>query len=346
MTQRHLLRGPVAALLLLATLALGGCATSTGGGSGTGERAGTGPAGSAGDPADRLEPLEGPAPAPALPVTVDSADGVEITVESAERIIPLSGSIAEIVFTLGLGERVVGRDVTATFEEAADLPVVTRGHEVSAESVLSLHPDVVLIESTTGPAEAIGQIRGAGVPVVVLEAAGELDDVAARITAVAGALGVPEAGEVLNDRTGQRIAAVRADLPSGGDRPRVAFLYLRGTASVYLIGGAESGASSLIEAAGGIDAGKESGLTKDFTPITSEALVAAAPEVILVMTKGLDSVGGIDGLLEIPGIAETPAGADRRIADIPDGVLLNYGPRTDAVLADLAAQIHAGADAA
>ncbi|MGW3293702.1 heme/hemin ABC transporter substrate-binding protein [Streptomyces xiamenensis] len=346
MTQRHLLRGPLAALLLLAALALGGCATGTGDGSGTGEKAGTGSAGSAGDTADRLEPLEGPAPAPALPVTVDSADGVEITVDSAERIIPLSGSIAEIVYTLGLGERVVGRDVTATFEEAADLPVVTRGHEVSAESVLSLHPDVVLIESTTGPAEAIDQIRGAGVPVVVFEAGRELDDVATRITAVAGALGVPEAGELLNDRTGQRIAAVRADLPSGGDRPRVAFLYLRGTASVYLIGGAESGASSLIEAAGGIDAGKESGLTKDFTPITSEALVTAAPDVILVMTKGLDSVGGVDGLLEIPGIAETPAGADRRIADIQDGVLLNYGPRTDEVLADLTAQIHAPGDAA
>ncbi|CAL9547213.1 Vitamin B12-binding protein [Streptomyces sp. enrichment culture] len=346
MTQRHLLRGPLAALLLLAALALGGCATGTGDGSGTGEKAGTGSAGSAGDTADRLEPLEGPAPAPALPVTVDSADGVEITVDSAERIIPLSGSIAEIVYTLGLGERVVGRDVTATFEEAADLPVVTRGHEVSAESVLSLHPDVVLIESTTGPAEAIDQIRGAGVPVVVFEAAKELDDVAARITAVAGALGVPDAGDALNDRTGQRIAAVRAGLPSGGDRPRVAFLYLRGTASVYLIGGAESGASSLIEAAGGIDAGKESGLTKDFTPITSEALVTAAPDVILVMTKGLDSVGGVDGLLEIPGIAETPAGADRRIADIQDGVLLNYGPRTDEVLADLTAQIHATGDAA
>lgn len=346
MTQRHLLRGPLAALLLLATLVLGGCATGTGDGSGTGEKAGTGSAGSAGDTADRLEPLEGPAPVPALPVTVDSADGVEITVDSAERIIPLSGSIAEIVYTLGLGERVVGRDVTATFEEAADLPVVTRGHEVSAESVLSLHPDVVLIESTTGPAEAIDQIRGAGVPVVVFEAAKELDDVATRITAVAGALGVPEAGDVLNDRTGQRIAAVQAGLPSGGDRPRVAFLYLRGTASVYLIGGAESGASSLIEAAGGIDAGKESGLTKDFTPITSEALVTAAPDVILVMTKGLDSVGGIDGLLEIPGIAETPAGADRRIADIQDGVLLNYGPRTDEVLADLTAQIHATGDAA
>ncbi|MFD5319731.1 hemin ABC transporter substrate-binding protein [Streptomyces sp. NPDC127098] len=289
---------------------------------------------------DRVEPLSGPAPTPELPVTVDSADGERVTVESAGRIVPLSGSLSEIVFTLGLGERVMARDVTATFEQAAELPVVTRGHDVSAESVLSLRPDVVLAESTSGPAEAVDQIRSAGVPVVVLDAALDLDSVASRIEAVATALGVPAAGEELNSRTADRIAAVQRDLPADGDRPRVAFLYLRGSASVYLIGGAESGATSLIEAAGGIDAGADSGLDRDFTPITSEALVAAAPDVILVMTKGLESVGGVDGLLELPGVAQTPAGMDRRVASVEDGMLLNYGPRTDQVLASLTTQIH------
>jgi iron complex transport system substrate-binding protein len=289
---------------------------------------------------DRLEVLDGPAPSPRLPITVESADGRSVTVESAEQILPLSGSLAEVVYTLGLGERVVGRDVTATFAEAAELPVVTRGHEVSAESVLSLHPDVVLVEDTAGPPEALEQIRAAGVPLVVFETPRELSAVAERIGAVAGAVGVPEAGQRLVERTEERLAAARQGVPVDGDRPRVAFLYLRGTASVYLLGGAESGAGSLIEAAGAVDAGAESGLEKDFTPITSEALAAAAPDVILVMSKGLESVGGIDGLLRIPGIAETPAGMDRRIASVEDGKLLNYGPRTDEVLASLTEQIH------
>jgi iron complex transport system substrate-binding protein len=206
--------------------------------------------------------------------------------------------------------------------------------------VLSLHPDVVLAEATTGPAEALEQIRDAGVPLVVLDPALELADVETRIAAVAEALGVPAAGRELTERTADRVAAARAEVPTGGDPPRVAFLYLRGSASVYLLGGAESGAVSLIEAAGGVDAGAESGLRRDFTPITSEALAAAAPDVILVMTKGLESVGGVDGLLEIPGVAQTPAGMDRRIASVEDGVLLNYGPRTDQVIASLATQFH------
>lgn len=125
-----------------------------------------------------------------------------------------------------------------------------------------------------------------------------------------------------------------------GSRPKVAFLYMRGTAAVYLIGGKGSGADSLIAAAGAEDAGTASGLTKPFTPITSEALIKARPDVILMMTKGLESVGGVDGLQDIPGIRETPAGMDRRVVDLEDGVLLGFGPRTPLVIDILVDRIH------
>ncbi|MEU6139109.1 hemin ABC transporter substrate-binding protein [Streptomyces sp. NPDC047081] len=289
--------------------------------------------------ANRVEPLTD-APRPKLPVTVTGADGKKVTVREARRIVPLSGSLSEIVFTLGLGDRVVARDITATFQQAAKLPVVTRNHDVSAESVLSLKPDLVLAETTTGPDEAMDQIRAAGIPVLVVDAAQGLADVGPRIRTVADALGVPAAGKELTDRSEQRIAAVRKAVPHEKKKPRVAFLYLRGSASVYLIGGKGSGATSLIEAAGAVDAGAESGLDKDFTAITSEALVKAAPDAILVMTKGLESVGGIDGLVKIPGVAQTPAGLDRRVVSIEDGVLLNYGPRTDQVLKSVVQQLY------
>ncbi|WP_424214004.1 heme/hemin ABC transporter substrate-binding protein [Streptomyces sp. BI20] len=335
-----------AALALAGVLATALAVTGCGGGAG-GTSPGTGSTGArpAAAPAlpDRLEPLAAPA-GQALPVTAASADGARVTIASTERIIPLSGSLNEIVQTLGLGPKVVARDLTATFEQAAKLPIVTRAHDVSAESVLSLKPDLVLAETTTGPAEAVDQIRDAGVPVLVIPPAKTLADVDKRIDAVAAALGVPAAGDALKKRTDERLAAATAGVPAGagakGDRPRVAFLYLRGTASVYMLGGADSGAASLLEAAGAVDAGKESGLAKDFTPITSEALAAAAPDAVLVMTKGLDSVGGVDGLLKVPGIAQTPAGMDRRVLTVDDGVLLNYGPRTDQVLKSLVTQLY------
>ncbi|MGI5454266.1 heme/hemin ABC transporter substrate-binding protein [Streptomyces sp. CA-249302] len=318
---------------LLSVLALTLTATACGGATETS------PKKAAATAANRVEPLTD-TPEPKLPVTVTGADGRKVTVREARRIVPLSGSLSEIVFTLGLGDRVVARDITATFQQAAKLPVVTRAHDVSAESVLSLKPDLVLAETTTGPDEAMDQIRAAGIPVLVVDPAQGLDDVGPRIRTVADALGVPAAGKELTDRSEQRIAAVRKAVPQEKKKPRVAFLYLRGSASVYLIGGRDSGATSLIEAAGATDAGAESGLKKDFTAITSEALVKAAPDAILVMTKGLESVGGVDGLVKIPGVAQTPAGLDRRVVSIEDGVLLNYGPRTDQVLKSVVTQLY------
>ncbi|MFJ4470741.1 hemin ABC transporter substrate-binding protein [Streptomyces sp. NPDC089424] len=324
-----------AALALLALTAAGCGATDEP------ERPGRTPSAAA---PDRVEPLAD-TPEPRLPVTVASADGRTVTVRQADRIVPLSGSLSEIVFTLGLGDRVVARDISATFAQARKLPVVTRAHDVSAEGVLSLRPDLVVAETTTGPAEAVRQIRDAGVPVLVVAPARGLDDVGPRIRAVAGALGVPSAGETLTRRSEQRLTEVRATVPAKGPRPRVAFLYLRGSASVYLLGGKESGATSLIEAAGAVDAGAASGLDKDFTALTSEALARAAPDAILVMSKGLESVGGVEGLERIPGIAQTPAGMDRRIVSVEDGVLLGYGPRTDQVLASVVAQLYGGGGA-
>ncbi|MBO1415282.1 ABC transporter substrate-binding protein [Streptomyces sp. FH025] len=324
-------RGP--ALLLLALgllLALTACGSSTGTAAAT---AATSRA------PDTVEPLPGE-PVPQLPATTVSADGRQVTVTSAERIIPLNGSLAELVFSLGLGPKAVARDVSTTFQQAAALPVITQAHEVSAEGVLSLHPTVVLADRSTGPAEAIAQIRAAGVPLLVLDDAKKLADVGPRIDTVAAALGVPDAGRQLKERTEQRIEQARAGVPATGRHPKVAFLYLRGSASVYLIGGPASGAGSLIEAVGGEDAGTAAGLTGDFTPLTSEALVKAAPDAILVMSKGLDSVGGVDGLLKLPGVAQTPAGLDRRIVSIEDGQLLSYGPRTPQVIHEITAQLY------
>ncbi|MDQ1049787.1 ABC-type hemin transport system substrate-binding protein [Streptomyces sp. V4I2] len=162
-----------------------------------------------------------------------------------------------------------------------------------------------------------------------------------RTTRIAEALGVPAAGEALNARIDKELAAAKAAVPQGS-RPKVAFLYMRGSAAVYLMGGKGSGADSLIDAVGAVDAGVEAGLDKPFTPLTSEALVSAQPDVILMMDEGLESVGGVDGLVDIPGIRETPAGADRRIVTAEDGVLLSFGPRMPLVIDILVDRIHQG----
>ncbi len=286
-----------------------------------------------------VAPVDGPVE-PELPAEVSSADGRTVRVDDVSRIVSLWGNITETVFALGLGDNVVGRDVASTFVEAEDVPVVTRAHDVSPESVLSLRPTIVLVDPTIGPPEAIDQIRAAGVPVVVVDEVSTIAGIGGRIEQIATALGVPEQGERLAAEADEEIDTVRATVPEGVDPPRIAFLYMRGQAGVYLIAGPGSGADEMIEAAGGEDAGTAIGLDRPFTPITSEALTEAAPEIILMTTTGLDSVGGIDGLVEIPGIAQTPAGRDRRIVSVEDGLLYSFGGRTARALELMIEQIY------
>jgi iron complex transport system substrate-binding protein len=274
-------------------------------------------------------------PRPTLPATVEGADGRTVTVTDVSRIVPLSGGVAEVVFSLGLGASVVGRDVTATFPEAAALPLVTRGHDLSVEGLLSLRPTLVLADGRTGPKEALDKVRAAGAPLVVVPEATSIAGIAVRFRSVAAAVGLAASGEELVRRTDAEVAAARPAAHKDGRPLRVAFLYVRGGAAVYLLGGRGSGADAMVEALGAVDVGAAAGM-KPFTPLTAEALVTAAPDAILVMTDGLASVGGIDGLLGLAGVAQTPAGRDRRIASVDDGLLLSFGPRTPYALHVLA----------
>ncbi|WP_308121002.1 heme/hemin ABC transporter substrate-binding protein [Paractinoplanes bogorensis] len=288
-----------------------------------------------------VTPLD-PKPVPAMPATVDSADGRKVTVRSADRILAVNlyGSLAEIVFSLGLGDRAVGRDTSTTFPSAAGLPKVTpAGHDLSAEAILELNPTVVLADKSIGPPTVLQQLRESNIPVVMVDDERTLDAVPAHIRAVAAALGVTEAGERLVKNVQSEIDQARRGAQAGTTPLRIAFLYVRGTAGVFLIGGKGAGSDAMIQAIGAVDAGTEIGLTK-FRPLTSEGLINAAPDVILVMTEGLNSVGGVDGLLELPGVAQTPAGVNRRIVDMDDGILLNFGARTGKAVEALAKAVY------
>ena len=257
--------------------------------------------------------------------TAPDADG-------GARIVTMTAGLTETVFALGLGDRVVGRDLSSTLEAASGLPIVTSGHDVSAESVLALRPTLILVDEDTGPKEALEQIEAAGVTVTTVAKAVTIGEIVPRVLAVAEVLGVPERGRAVADEIEAELTSI--EWPTE-DRPVVSFLYLRGTASVYLLGGPGAGPDSLIAAAGATDGGIAAGLGQPFTPLTPEALVAAAPDILLVTTTGLESVGGLDGMLTLAGVAQTPAGQARRVIAIEDGLLFSFGPRTPGLIASL-----------
>ena len=136
------------------------------------------------------------------------------------------------------------------------------------------------------------------------------------------------------------LAAAKKDIaaiaPAADDRRlRVAFLYVRGRAGVFFLFGKGYGADALISAVGAVDVATAAGIT-GAKPASSEALLATNPDVLLTMTDGLASTGGVDGLLQRPGVADTVAGQHRRVVDMADGQVLSFGPSTPAVLRSLA----------
>lgn len=279
---------------------------------------------------------------PQLPVTLTDHEGTQVTITDTSRIVAMDlyGTLTQTVYALGLGDRLVGRDIAAKFPAVESVPVVNPGGQsLNAEAILDLRPTVVLTDSSIGPRAVQDQLRATGVPVVFFDPERTLDGVEPQITAVAQALGVPDAGTALAAQTREQISQARSMAPTGGDPYRVAFVYSRGTA-LMMLGGRGSGADSLIEALGAEDAGVASGVDKKFVNVTSEAMIAAAPDVLLMMKGGLESLGGVDGLSKVPGLAQTPAGESKSVVSMDDGVLLGFGPNTGRVLQALAQALY------
>lgn len=271
-------------------------------------------------------------------ITIAPADVVATKVNFAEstaahRVVALANGSAEIIDAMGLTNILVGRDIASTEPALKSVPIVTSGHQVIAEKIIALHPDLVIVDASVGPQQALDALRATSIKVVTIKEAWSVEEISSKVSEVSAAIGAPRSGAAL----AEKLTSIRR-IKSEKKSPRMAFLYLRGGNSIYLLGGKGSGADSVIEAIGGIDVGSQVSKVA-FAPLTAESFAKANPQIILVMTKGLESVGGVSGLLALPGVAQTDAGKNARVIAIDDSLLLSYGPRTPSMLKKLAAAV-------
>ena len=272
-------------------------------------------------------------------VTFTGADGVTSTITDTSRIVSLSGDFTEIIYELGLGSDVVAVDVTTTFPAAAkDLPVIGFAQSLAAEPVLGFSPTLVLANTLTAPSDAIEQIRAAGVPVVVIDSGASLDQVSPKITAIAQILGVPDAGAALAGRVQGEIDAAVALGATASEQPRVAFVYTRGP-QVLLLFGLGIATNAMITGANAIDTGAETGVM-GAAPLTPEALVAAAPDVIVLPESGVAALGGLDAVAALPGVGDTPAGRSGSFLVYDEAYFFNLGPRVGQALMQFVLDLH------
>ena len=249
------------------------------------------------------------------------------------RVVALANGAAELIAAMGYRDNLVGRDIASSTSELKDVPIVTSGHQVLPETIIALNPSLVIVDSATGPQSAITKIQNSGIKVITVLQSWNMSDVSKKVAQLGDALKAPKSADLLIAKLEAAVAGSRISA-SSNKRPKIAFLYLRGTSSIYLVGGKDSGADYLIEATGGIDVGAQI-LANPFIPLTAETMATLNPDIILVMIGGLESVGGLAGLKDLPGIAQTPAGKSGNVVAVDDSLLLSFGPRTPSLIEQL-----------
>lgn len=263
-----------------------------------------------------------------------------------ERLVVVGGALTEIVYALGAGERVVGVDSTSLWPpEAEGLPRVGYARVLAAEGILSLSPGMLLVSGDAGPPAVLQQIRAAGVPVHVIETEDSAAGLQDKVRAVAALVGREAEGERLAEQLQAEMDALARQVAARALRPRVAFLLSVGNGS-HLASGRDTAAAAAIALAGGDTA---LAAYSGYKPVSAEAMIAAAPDVLLTTRQSLERLGGTAGLLELPGVALTPAARKGRIEAMDSLFLLGFGPRTPAALRELADRLdgrHAGPELA
>lgn len=265
----------------------------------------------------------------AQPFKVTDATGREVEIRSTERIVSLGGSITELLYRFGLGDRIVARDTTSYIPiEAMRKPDVGLLFRLNAEPILALRPTLILATAEAGPPPVIAQIRQAGVTVVLVSDEATTEGVKKKIRTVAQAVGQVQRGEDLVRGLERDMLTLQSKISqaSKSGQKRVLYLYPRDPRNTFICGDEASGAG-LITLAGAANAVKDvrgTGALRGCVNITAEAVVAARPEVI-VAPFFPDQPISLDDLLRLPGVAQTPAGQNRRIIAMEVLYLSGYG---------------------
>ncbi len=269
--------------------------------------------------------------------TVTDAYGKPIAIPDNSRVVAIGAGIAETVYALKRERILVGVDTSSNYPEAAKtLPQVGYRKTVNVEGVLALRPTLVVATDDSGPPAALEAIRGAGVSVLVLKDEPSIDGAKNKVLNLARALDVEARGVDLARGIDRDLALARVQYTRIKTRPKVMFLY-SSTSGALTVSGTGTAANGMIALAGGLNA--VTGYS-GYKPINAESVVAANPDVIVMLDRGLEAAGGVEGLLRAPGIAATNAGKKKRVVTFEGTYLLGFSPRVGKAVLDLTFALH------
>ena len=256
--------------------------------------------------------------------------------QEAQRIVSVGGAVTEILYQVGVQGRVVAVDTTSLFpaEAIRTKPNVGYLRALSAEGILSMSPDLIIMEGDAGPPETVALLKQAGIKVVHVPAGHQLGDLSRKIREVATAAGKEAEGQRIADGVDADLAKLKSDLSAVRTPKRVLFI-LSLVDGRPMAAGTHTAANGIIELAGGVNVFAE---VKGYKTISPEAAAALKPDVILMITRA--GMPEHENVLALPAFAETPAAKTGSLIKMDALYLLGYGPRTAEAARDLAAKLY------
>jgi iron complex transport system substrate-binding protein len=269
-------------------------------------------------------------------VSVTDITGQMVNIDNTKRIVSLGSSLTETVYALGAQKNLIAVDATSNYPQAAkQLLQLPSARSVTVEAVLNTKPTLVLALDTVLP-ETIKALRQFKVPTVVLSNKDTLENTEEKIRLVAQSLSLESRGEELIRSYKKDIALAKSRYSSLRVRPKVMFLY-SGTNGRITVAGRETAADSIIKLAGGINPFQS---YTGYAPLSQEAALLENPDVVVMTALSWAGVGGMEGLLKLPGLANTNAGRNKRFLNFEGNYLLGFGPRTGQAVLELMYALH------
>ncbi|MDX6695491.1 MAG: heme transport system substrate-binding protein [Blastocatellia bacterium] len=272
-------------------------------------------------------------------ITVNDAEGKGVTINDSSRVVSIGTATTETIYALGLGSRLVGVDNSSSdyLKETSGLPKTRPRTTLSAEGILALNPSLVILPTDAGPPQVVDQLRNTGVTVFSLSANYTVEAVKEKVRAIARALGVDAKGAELSDSIDRDMSEVGNLLARTRSKPRVLFIGRGPNMPNATMSGKGTTIDEMIRLAGGTN--PMDGF-QGFREMTDEAVINAAPDVILMTEGSFERSGGVDGVLKFPGVALTPAGKARRIVAVSDIYFQGFGPSVGRAVQDLVRKLH------
>ena len=256
-----------------------------------------------------------------------ATDKTEVAI-SNEKIVSLNGAITEILADLGEENNLVGVDVTSTYPTSVKEKAKDLGHvrSLSIEALLALKPTKVFATDKDLTPEQIAQLKNAGITVEIIKQDYSVEGTKALIKTIATSLNKTDY-DAINTKIDTDLKALKPL----ATKPKVLFIYARGAGNL-MVAGKNTPVEKIIAIAGGENVITE---FEDYKPLTPEAVVKGNPDYILMFDSGLQSIGGVDGVLKLEGVSTTNAGKNKKIIAMDGGLLSGFGPRVGQAAVEL-----------